>query len=183
MKNFVSIFSLILFSIVISTNTSCSDRYAIENAKLDTLELHLEAAEKFLNIDIALIKARVNEIEINRTFIRNEYKDTFSMELGSNLDRYKALMRIYESNIEQYNKWTSEYDELSEQVANLRKALKRDELEREQFKQYYYTEEKDIIALREGSKMLQKSMYEMEPEYNRLTAYFDPIIEELAKED
>lgn len=176
MKIFNAFITLALFSIISFSNTSCSDSHAIENAKLDTLEMHLAVAKENLNIDIKLIKERATEIETNRNTFLINYKDTFSSELGSQLDKYKAIMKIYNNVIKEYNKWSTEYDALSEQITNLRYSVNKGELNREEFKSFFYKEEADILALRDGSAGIKKTLYELEPEYIRLSEYVDDLL-------
>lgn len=173
LKALIPFISILVISNLI---TGCGPKHSAENSVLDSLEIKLAESEKQLNLEIDLIRNRVTEIAMNRKFVMQNRKDTFTYELGLNLDRYKALMRIYEDNIKAYDHYSSELPELKKQVETLRNSLNRNELEKEEFKKYYRQEKTDITALLEGSQKVRSSLYEMEPEYIRLSEFFDKEI-------
>jgi predicted RNase H-like nuclease len=68
-------------------------------------------------------------------------------------------------------------------VKDLRHDLHKKGMSREQFKKYYYTELKDVDALLEGSEQLKKELYELEPEYMRLSKFAEQQIKLLRLQD
>lgn len=172
--NFLKALILLINILIISIITSsCGPTHKVETQKLDSLEMQLAQSEDNLNIEIELIQNRITEIALNRKYVMQNRKDTFTYELGVNLDRYKALMRIYQDNVDSYLHFNNELPALRKQVETLRNSLKRNEFSKEEFKKYYYQEAADIQALFEGSEKIKRSLYEMEPEYIRLSEYFD----------
>lgn len=170
LKVLIPIFSILIIS---SLTTGCGPAHDIENEKLDSLDMKLEQSKENLNLDIKLIKLRKEEIAANREFILKNKKDTFTYDLGAQLDRYKALMKTYKQHIESYEHFIDELPQLEKQVKDLRRSLNRDEFTKDEFKKYYYIEENDVNALYEGSTKIKKALYELEPEYMRLSKYFD----------
>lgn len=170
LKVLIPIFSILIIS---SLTTGCGPAHDIENEKLDSLDMKLEQSKENLNLDIKLIKLRKEEIAANREFILKNKKDTFTYDLGAQLDRYKALMKTYKQHIESYEHFIAELPQLEKQVKDLRRSLNRDEFTKDEFKKYYYIEENDVNALYEGSTKIKKALYELEPEYMRLSKYFD----------
>ncbi|MBR9917107.1 hypothetical protein GYB29_05360 [bacterium] len=178
--------TLILLTALLSVSSitsSCNPKYELELSKLDTLELHLAAAEEYLKVDPELIAARIEEIEANIRTIRNKLNDTVDLEFGNNMSKYKTILKIYRKNQTAYAQWSKEHEELKTQVENLRKDLEAGKLSREEFKEYYFQEKEDIIALREGAKSVQKSLYEIEPDYMRLSEFAEETIAELEENE
>ena len=69
-----------------------------------------------------------------------------------------------------------EQESLTQQLSNLLKSVRSGEISKDEFKVYYRTEKLDVDKLRQKSKEISKSLYEIEPEYIRLTAYFEPFL-------
>ena len=172
MKINTSILVFLLIGLLVSPFIhSCSDKFELESAKLDTLEIHLDAAEKFLNIDVDLFSFRIEQIQDRLAFLEEHKTDTLSSEYKGNMTKYRGILNIYRKNTENYTTLRDQHETLSNDVLVLRSRLENKELSREEFKNQYFDKEAAIIEMREQAKDLTTSLYSVEPDYNRLTDF------------
>ncbi len=130
----------------------------------DTLILNQEN----LSIDITLFKYRIEAIEQTIRNYRINYKGTINQDLGLQLSRFKVLKKIYSKQIGEYNFCSKEQKELTTQMRNLLSDVESNSLSKNEFKQYFAQEKKDIHELVTRSERIKKSLYEIEPEYIKL---------------
>lgn len=175
MKN--SIFSVLSFALLIVTS-SCQN-HKEELKHLGNLQETLESNNEYLDLDIPLFKTRIEFIDKTLRTFRNNYTDTMSLELGNSLSRYKAIKKIYTKNTTQYSKNKKDQMELKTQLENLKTDLNNGKLTKEEFKGFFNTEKTDVLALIESSKYIKKTLYEVEPDYKRITEELLPILEQI----
>ena len=88
---------LIFFALIPSIfTTSCQEKHQVENDKLDSMELLLQETEEFLKLDLELFSARIVELGSQRNYIDQNYKDTFTLEFGRQLDVHRTVFKTYE---------------------------------------------------------------------------------------
>ncbi|MFY0644523.1 MAG: hypothetical protein JXR19_08655 [Bacteroidia bacterium] len=175
--------TLIFISLTTSLlTTSCQEKFPMENEKLDSMELLLDQSKEYLNIDIELISARSLELGEQRNFIDQNYKDTFTMNFGRQLDMHRTVFKSYNRAIQEHKKWNAELEALSKQIETLRYSLNQGEMSSTEFRNFYNNERLDILALHAGSEQLKTGLYELEPLYQRSVEYFDLVIEDLRKD-
>ena len=148
-------------------------------AMQEKLQAQLNANKVNLNLDAPLFKLRADHIETTLRVFRNDYKKMMSKELGDNLSKYKNYQKIYRRSIRKHEESMKEQKSLTEQLDNLHKGVIAGEITKEEFKVYYRTEKIDVEKQLQRSKEISKSLYEIEPEYTRLTTYFEPLLAEL----
>jgi len=175
MKRFLPFFILIL-SVAFH---SCQNKNSAEAKEIELLQNQLGENAKTLQIDIAIFEDRVLEINENLDLLSHKLLDTVSLELGLQFDKYKAMRKIYEYNIKTFNACTNEQMELETQLTNLLKDVKEGTLSKQEFKQFYSVEKADALALIEKSNGIKTKLYEVEPEFKRLSdlvySYIDKI--------
>ncbi len=158
---------------------ACSGRFLEEIRHIEQLQERLDSNQQNLNLDVSIFQLRAEHIENTLRAFTNDYSDTMSKELGDNLSKYKNFKKIYNRHTNNLNQCKKEQEELSKQLENLTADLKAGKLSKDEFKSYYRTEKADIDALISKSKNLGKSLYEIEPEYTRITAYLEPFLREM----
>lgn len=173
----ISRFGLFAFSLLFMI-TACTN-HKEELAHLSELTDILEANKKNFDLDIPLFETRKEFIESTLNTFRNNYTDTMSLELGNSLSRYKAIKKIYNKNISAFNENLKDQEELEKQLENLKTDLKNNKLTKEEFKAYYNTEKMDVLALVNSCKNVKKILYQVEPDYKRVTEEVIPLLESL----
>lgn len=147
--------------------------HKLELSKIDSLSAVLEQSASALNIDEQLLQNRSKEIEDHRSYFKNEFKDTFTLELGSQLDRYKAIRKTYDRSIADLGSYREEQVELEQQVADLRNYVKSSDYDKETFKQYLQIERSDINQHHRNCILLETTLYEIETEYQRVRTFIE----------
>lgn len=156
---------------------SCSNKYEQELLHLEDLTEKLEANKKNFDLDIPLFESRIAYIKSTMRFFRNDYQDSISLELGNNLSRYKGISKIYVKKTGEFKSNLKDQQELEVQLRNLKTDLLNGNLSKEEFKNYYNTEKADIDKLINSSFSVKKNLYEVEPEYSRITKALNPLME------
>ena len=157
----LSIFGLLTLSNCRSLN---NEKIKAIQELQDTLILNQEN----LSIDITLFKYRIEAIEQTIRNYRINYKGTINQDLGLQLSRFKVLKKIYSKQIGEYDFCYKEQKELTTQMRNLLSDVESNSLSKNEFKQYFAKEKKDIYELVKRSERIKKSLYEIEPEYIKL---------------
>lgn len=156
---------------------SCSNKYEQELLHIEALTEKLETSKGNFDLDIPLFESRISYIKSTLRFFRNDYKDTISLELGNNLSRYKAISKIYLKKTGEFRSNEKDQNELELQLSNLKADLLNGKLTKDEFKNYYQTEKADIEKLINSSLSVKKNLYEVEPEYSRITKALNPLME------
>lgn len=182
-KNTISLskstYSFVFACSLLITVASCSGRFAKELKLVNQLEQQLDSNQQNLNLDAPLFQIRAEHIESTLRTFTNDYKEEMTKELGDNLSKYKNFQKIYKRQTNTYYDCVKEQEALRKQLENLTKDLENGKWSKEEFKTYYSTEKTDVNLLISKSKEIGKNLYEIEPEYTRLTAYFEPILAEM----
>ena len=171
---------------MISTSllTSCQPARELELSKVDSLGQLLEESKTNLMIDVDLLEARAAEITNQREFIIQNYTDTFPYELGVQLDKYKSIRKTYDRAIDEKTTLDKEHSELSDQITDLKGYITSRDYVKDSFKVYLNTERNDVIALHQNADRLQRELYTIETEYQRVRDYIEEVIQFLEnKED
>lgn len=166
---------VVAYSLLI-TLSSCGGKFSEEIKHVEELQAQLEANKENLNLDAPLFRLRAGHVETTLRTFRNDYKESMSKELGDNLSKYKNYKKIYMRSVRKHEESMKEQESLTQQLSNLLKSVRSGEISKDEFKVYYRTEKLDVDKLRQKSKEISKSLYEIEPEYIRLTAYFEPFL-------
>lgn len=158
---------------------SCSLKFNEEIAMVEELQAKLTANRENIDLNPAEFKARLDEIVVNTSFLKVNYKDSVSLEFGNQMDKYRGLKKIYKSQAGLLAECQKEQEALEKQVDNLLHDLKRNKLSKEEFKVYYKKEKEDVEQLLEKSKDIESKLVEVEPEFRRISKWVYTEIEKL----
>ena len=169
---------LILVLLIIAVS-SCTSKFKNELDLVKTLELRLDSNASRIDLNPADFDARVQEINKNTSVLKNGIKDTITLEFGNQMDKYRTLKKLYSTNAASLRFCKQEQQELENQLRNLRKDLKNNQLSKEEFKTYFIKEKSDVENLIQRSTPIEKSIISIEPEFRRLSKWVYNKIEKL----
>jgi undecaprenyl pyrophosphate synthase len=167
------ILGFILFAI------SCTNSHKEELKHLNALQEQLDSNAENLNIDDPIFSARAKYIDSVLRIFKNKYTGNMDENLGNNLSRYKAIKKNYTHQTRELEKSRKEQSELTKQLENLAKDVHDGKLSKDEFKSYYSTEKIDVQALIAASSNIKKTLYEVEPEYARITKDLQPYLDSM----
>lgn len=174
-KNIYStIISSFLFLTISIYSVSCNFSKKTELALLDSLDEKISESESLLDIDFALFTRRVNHIRDIQNYFKTKFEDSMSLALGNNLDKLKAIEKVYIYTTQKGPEALIEVQQLKKQVSDLRNSVRK--LGKEKFKEYYTIEKTDIDALLQIATEVNLNIYRMEGDYVRLENYFEPYL-------
>lgn len=166
----LSVFALFL------TMSSCSRLHREELKHLTDLQDSLSLNQENLSIDITIFSYRAKYIDSVLLVFHNNYTDTVGFEMGNNLSRYKSIRKVYKHNTGEFNSHLKEQVALGNQLSNLKQDLNAGKLSKQEFKNYFATEKLDVEKLLTSSRLVNKTLYEVEPDYIRITKYLQPFL-------
>jgi hypothetical protein len=158
------------------TMSSCSSIHSEELAHLSALQDSLQHNQENLAMDVTIFSYRAKYIDSVLLVFHNKYTDSMDLDLGSNLSRYKSIRKVYKHHTGVYNSNVKEQEALKNQLANLEKDLKAGKLTKETFKSYFAAEKLDVEKLTNSSALCKQTLYEVEPDYVRITKYLQPFL-------
>ncbi len=164
---------------IIIVLSSCKQQYKTEINHINNLKDSIALNSKKLEFDIAPFQARVSEMDDNINQLKYAIKDTLTLEMGSQFDRYKGITKIYKSNIKRYKFCKTETIELTAQLNNLLIDINNNKLGKKEIKEFYRKEKLDVLNLIESTKGIHPSILEVESEFRRLSKI---VFEQIAKE-
>ena len=167
---------LSVFIILFLTIAGCSD-LKIEEDKISELKLELLENKESLNIDVNLFNSRIDEMDEMLRKFRNHYKKEIDKELGDQLSKFKVIWKIYKRKIGEYGAQIKEQEALATQINNLETDTKNGSINKDEFKKFFKQENDDVQKLRIKSREINKTLYELEPEFTRLYKVLKPISE------
>lgn len=157
--------------------TACS--HSVEMEKIEELRQQLVLVDEAMNLDLQLFEERKKRIEKNLLTIRQLYNEDVTPEFASQMERYKALKKIYAKNINIYHQADKDRKALSKQLTDMQQDLRNFKMSKEEFKKYFRVEKQAVADVLEKSSVLNKQFYEVEPEYIRLEKVVEPLIAQL----
>lgn len=169
----IIIYSILFFTISIYT-TSCNFSKKTEMALLDSLDEKILESESLLDIDYALFTRRINHISDIQNQFKTKFEDSMSLELGNNLDKLKALEKVYKNTTQKGPEAQIEAQQLKKQVSDLRNSVRK--IAKGKYKEYYAIEKIDIEELLQMATEVNLNIYRMEGDYVRLENYFEPYL-------
>ncbi len=110
------------------------------------------------------------------TWIRQNYKDTFTDQLGMQMDQYRGIWKVYRSFVNNYESMFNEWKALERQVQTLKNSVADNKISKEDFKTAYQTEGAEINELKLRSSAMYEKVTGVEPNYQRLAAIVDGIV-------
>jgi hypothetical protein len=148
---------------------------------LDSLDGRLQQTSNLLEIDYQTIKVRQELIDDHLRLIKTYVNDTISADLGMQLTKYKGIKKVYGKFLSEYSACHKEYESLVVQSKNLRTAVQRREITKEDFKIYYLKEKNDGIDNFHRAQKLIQPIHSVEPDYQRISSLVDEKLNTMAK--
>lgn len=165
--------TITLFLIYGSLYTGCNSVDEAYLTRVDSLDMMLEANEKYLLIDFKTISQRKDLIFTHMSLIERYYDHEMSEEFGNSMARYKGIYKQYNNFVKNYPTYSDELASLKHQAATLRESVQKKELTKDEFKQYYQKEKTDIQNNLAASQVLSENIHGLEPDYQRISALVD----------
>lgn len=161
--------------------TGCNKKYAVESAAIDSLISKNQKAMDYLKIDLITINQRKMEMDSQIAVLVKLKPDTSSIEFAMNLEKYKGIFKIYTRFIANYDVVFNKIRFNERQLSGLKNSLMDNKISGYDFKLALAKEtEKVNISLADAEAVGHK-IYQLEPDYQRLSAYFDPLVVEAIK--
>ncbi|MEY2923481.1 MAG: hypothetical protein RLZZ337_21 [Bacteroidota bacterium] len=157
--------------VIIASLFACSSGNPTFISNVEQLQDSLSANGKNLSFDITPFQQRIEEMSTNYTRLKQEIKNTLTLEEGNTFDKYKSIMKTYKRNVSTYNDCLKEQKELEVQVSNLLSDVKNGKLSDDEFRTYFNQEKSDISLLIQRTNEIKKSIYEVEPEFRRVSDF------------
>jgi hypothetical protein len=174
-KNTYSIIiSSILFFTFSVSHSSCNSSKKTELALLETLDQKIEESESLLDIDYTLFARRINHIRDIQNQFKTKFEDSMSLELGNNLDKLKAIEKVYNSTAQKGPEAQIEAQQLKKQISDFRNSVRK--ISKKKFKEYYSIEKIDVEVLLATATEVNLNLYRMEGDYVRLENYFESYL-------
>ena len=172
---------LILLLIALSMQ-ECKKKYAVERSSIDSLLIKNERALNYLKIDLVTINERRNEMKGQIAVLEKIKPDSSGMEFLMNFDKYKGIYKIYNRFIENYDLIFSRVSHNKNQLNNLKNSLMDEKLSKNEFKLVLAKETENVNENLANAETFGQRINQLEPDYQRLSAYFGPQIETLIKQ-
>jgi len=169
-KVIISVFTLFF------TMSGCSRIHQEELKHVFAMQDSLTLNQENLLMDISIFNYRAKYIDSVLLVFHNNYTDSMGFEMGNNLSRYKSIRKVYKFNAGKFNSNLKEQSALNEQLSALKQDLKAGKLSKQEFKNYFATEKLDVEKLLTSSRLVNKTLYEVEPDYIRITKYLQPFL-------
>lgn len=163
------LFKLFIIGLVVFTVGSCrTNKFKRELAQIDSLETVLKKCEQVLAIDPEKVQKRVEEINADLAYIKENNTDTFTAEIAFMLDEYYAMAKTYKKYLKKYSDFEQEYQELMTQVQNLKAGLLNGNITQQQFVSYYQKEKEDVNRLHSLLDIYAQPLFDIERSYGRI---------------
>ncbi|NUM31979.1 MAG: hypothetical protein HUU47_06610 [Bacteroidetes bacterium] len=169
------------FIILISITSGCKNKYQVEISMIDSLISKNKKASDYINIDLITINQRRIEIKAQLAVLENFKPDSSVVEFESNLIKYKAIYKAYRKFIENFDLVHSKVKLNEKQLAALKNSLVDEKITAEEFKNILEVETYNVNDNLSNAEVLGNTIFKLEPDYQRLSKYFDQVVEKLIK--
>ena len=163
------------------TLSNCQKKYAVESASIDSLILKNSKAMDYLKIDLITINERKNEMKGQIAVLQKIKPDSSVLEFVMNLDKYKGIFTVYKRFIENYDDIFSRVRLNEKQLSSLKNSLVDEKISGFDFKLVMQKEKELVESNLNNAETFAGRIAQLEPEYQRLSVYFDQHIAGLLK--
>ncbi len=177
--------SIILISIIVLITFAiqgCKKKYAVERGSIDSLSVKNEKALNYLKIDLVTINERKNEMKAQIAVLEKIKPDSSGMEFLMNFDKYKGIYKMYSRFIENYDLIFSRVRFNKKQLNNLKNSLMDEKLTGNEYKLALAKETENVNQNLANAETFGQRIFQLEPDYQRLSSYFDAQVETLIKQ-
>ena len=175
-------FHIFCLIIVFVNLTSCKNKYKVETDMIDYLLRKNLLAEDFINIDLITINQRRIEMKAQIAVLTSYEPDSSALEFESNFIKYKAIYKSYKKFIENYDLVRSKVKLNERQLSSLKNSVIDKKITGTEFKIAIDRETRSVDENLMNAEILGNTIFKLEPDYQRLSKYFDNIVFKLIKD-
>lgn len=159
----------------------CKNKYAVESAAIDSLISKNQKAKDYLKIDLITINERKLEMKRQIAILVKLKPDSSSAEFAMNLEKYKGIHKIYARFIANYDVIFNRIRFNEKQLSGLKNSLMDEKINGHDFKVALAKEKEKVAISLADAEAVGNKVYQLEPDYQRLSRYFDPIVKDAVK--
>lgn len=168
---------LIPFLILLTNCSNEEENFLIkkELELVDSLETRMQKLTPKLDIDYEEIKERIEEMDMD--IMKMKMTDIpFTAEMGSMMDRYVSIVKLYKRFYEPFKNAKSEEEEITAQLIALKESVLKQEYSKEKFKAFYKLELEAIKKLEKYTQKHIQPVLDMEMDYRRIQGRIDKFL-------
>ncbi len=161
---------------------SCQKKYAVEAAAIDSLLMKNKKTMDYIKIDLITINERQNEMKGQIAVLQKIKPDSSGVEFALNFDKYKGIYKVYNLFIKNYDVIFNRVRVNEKQLSNLKNSLMDEKLSGSDFKLAMNNERYNVNDNLNNAETFGGRITQLEPDYHRLSNYFDSQVEGLLKQ-
>lgn len=173
----------LILTLFVGFASSCKEKNPRAIAMIDELDLVLDSTEQALNYDLITLNNRTALIQFQINHFKRFNKDTFTLETGNKLQKYKEISKVYKHFINNFEDVFNTMKDLEHQSETLRNSVEDNKLDKEEFKKYYAEEFGKATKNLGKARRISVLIPEVEPEFQRINKEMDAMLFEIAKTD
>lgn len=172
-------FHIFCLIIIFVNFTACKNKYKVETDMIDSLIRKNLLAEDFINIDLITINQRRIEMKAQIAVLSSYVPDSSALEFESNFIKYKAIFKSYKKFIENYDLVRSKVKLNERQLSSLKNSVIDKKITGAEFKIAIDRETRSVNENLMNAEILGNTIFKLEPDYQRLSKYFDSFVSKL----
>lgn len=176
---FLSVFSIYLLSAFFG---SCQPKYAVELNEIDSLIVKNKKAMDYLSVDLMTINERRLEIERHLSVLVRIQTDSSSEDFALNYEKYKGILKVYNKFIQNYDVIFGKIKHNEKQLSSLKNSVLDEKIKGYEFKIALQKETENVNDNLINAETIGHRIFQLEPDYQRLSSYFEPQVENLLKQ-
>lgn len=162
--------------------SGCKNKYQVEITIIDSLISKNSKASDYINIDLITINQRRKEMKAQIAVLSNFKPDSSAFEFQINFNKYKAIYKSYKKFIENFDLVHSKVKLNEKQLSALKNSLIDEKIKGVEFNDALARETLNVNDNLANAEVLGNTIFKLEPDYQRLSQYFDPMVERLVKQ-
>lgn len=172
----------ISFIAMIFIMQSCLKKHAVEASAIDSLIAKNKKTMDYIQIDLITINERRNEMKAQIAVLQKIKPDTSGLEFSINFEKYKGIYKVYNLFIENYDVIFNRVRDNEKQLSSLKNSLMDDKISGFDFKLAMNKEKGNVDTNLKNAETFGGRITQLEPDYQRLSSYFDEQVEGLIKQ-
>ena len=161
---------------------SCQKKHAVEAAIIDSLITKNKKTMNYIQIDLITINERRNEMKSQIAVLQKVKHDSSGLEFAINFEKYKGIYKVYNLFIENYDVIFNRVRLNEKQLSNLKNSLIDNQISGSNFKLAMSKERENVEVNLKNAETFGGRISQLEPDYQRLSSYFDEQVKELIKQ-
>lgn len=160
----------------------CKNKYAVEVAAIDSLALKNKKALDYIKIDLITINERCTEMKGQLAVLEKIKPDSSGLEFAINFEKYKGIYKVYNRFIENYDVIFNRVRFNEKQLSTLKNSVMDEKITGSDFKLALQKEKRNVDENLANAEIFGGRISQLEPDYQRLSSYFDAQVEGLLKQ-